>query len=250
MKINERLIVIAREIERGKTMADIGTDHGFLPIYLLRENVCPMAIATDISSKSLSKAKREWENILNKDDNLGTFITRVGDGLKVIKPEEVDYIVIAGMGGILIGDIIGENIEHSKTFENFILQPRNNTGKLRKKLWEIGFKVNKDIVVKEGKFYPIIMVVSKNTDNENITKYLGIDSFELGKEEINLDIYWDYPDSLINNKNEFTVDFLKQNLKKEKIIISKINDNGKNNKYINYHIKRMERIQEILKKVR
>ena len=78
------------------TMADIGTDHGFVPYLFLKENLAQKAIAIDISEPSLNKAKELLKN-LQKD-----YDCRLGDGLKALKKEECQAIIIAGMGGALI----------------------------------------------------------------------------------------------------------------------------------------------------
>ena len=98
--LTERLAAIADEIEKGESVADIGTDHGYLPMYLTKEEISPKVIMADISKGSLNKARRNCRELMPEVK----FDFRNGNGLRVIKKGEVDVIVIAGMGGNLICD--------------------------------------------------------------------------------------------------------------------------------------------------
>lgn len=257
MKLSERLDAIASEIELGKTMADIGTDHGFLPIYMLEAGICPKAIATDISPKSLNKAEIQWKN--GKYD--GEFITRVGNGLGVLNFGEVDTIVIAGMGGLLISDILSDDFNHTKSFNQFILQPRSHTGELRKRLWCMGFEVEKDLLVREGKFIPEILVAKykglNNFTNNKLSSYLGknveikdilITEGKKGVNEISdeFDIFFEFPIALVNNPNKYTREFLSRKLDKENKIINKIYRDTTNYSEVERHQKMRSRIQILI----
>lgn len=145
MNLTDRLSYLANQINKGETMADIGTDHGFLPIYLTEKGICEKAIMCDISSGSLDKAR---ENCM-KHNSKHLWDLRLGNGLEKIAMGEVDVIVIAGMGGILMTKIIGDDIEKSRSFRRFILQPRNNHGYLRKWLYENGFYIIDEGIVDE-----------------------------------------------------------------------------------------------------
>ena len=100
--MKERLKIIADSVNRGESMADIGTDHGFLPIFLLNEGICERAIATDISEAAIAKT-REYSTDALKRGNLSL---RCGSGIEVLEKGEVDIVVIAGMGGVLIAQIL------------------------------------------------------------------------------------------------------------------------------------------------
>lgn len=146
--LTDRLQRIADEITRGETMADIGTDHGLLPLYLWEKGISPTVILCDISEPSLAKAKAaagacQFGHELD---------FRAGDGLTVLKAGEVDDIVIAGMGGLLIRDILSADLEKTCSFGKFILQPRNNAGHLRYWLAAHHFEMTKNQLVREGKF--------------------------------------------------------------------------------------------------
>ena len=147
-KLPDRLKLIAENINQGETMADIGTDHGFLPFYLWKNGICPKIIITDISEASLEKAKgifREYP------ENAGVDF-REGDGLGVLLDGEVDTVIIAGMGGVLITRILGGDILKTLSFKRYILQPRNGSGKLRYWLEKAGFSILSENLAAEGKF--------------------------------------------------------------------------------------------------
>lgn len=156
IKLSDRLQVIADRVEKNKTMADIGTDHGFLPIYLIQSGKCKKVIATDISMLSLSKAIENAERIL-KDNKV--FEARKGNGLNVLDDGEADTVVIAGMGGKLIRDIMAADLKHTCSFNRFVLQPRIGQGVLRKWLCENGFRIINEDVVHEGSYIPEIITV-------------------------------------------------------------------------------------------
>ena len=154
MKLSDRLQLIADEIHCGETMADIGTDHGFLPLYLLEVKKCPKVIMADISRGSLAKAEENCKLAKAKGD----YEFRLGNGIDVLEDGEVDVVVIAGMGGNLIADILEWNLKKSRSIKRYILQPRRHVGKLRHWLYCNGFQIVKESLVEEGKC--IIMVTS------------------------------------------------------------------------------------------
>lgn len=206
--LSERLQAIADLIEYEETMADIGTDHGFLPVYLIKTGKCPYAIATDISSKSLKKA----ENLIDAEDVLKDCSARVGDGLDPIEKGEVDNVVIAGMGGILMTEILSADISKSRSFKKFILQPRSKLYYLRKWIRDNGFTIKKEIIAKEGdRFCEILLVESCKEPN-----YSDGEGFLLS----------DYfPETLINNPNELTLEYLNHHLFKNETILNNLKEN-------------------------
>lgn len=117
MKLSDRLQLIADEINIGETMADIGTDHGFLPLYLLDSGKCPHVIMADISPGSLKKAEENCQLY----DKTREYDLRLGNGIDVLADGEVDVVAIAGMGGLLICDILGWNLKkqiHQKIYSS------------------------------------------------------------------------------------------------------------------------------------
>ncbi|MCI5698367.1 MAG: class I SAM-dependent methyltransferase [Clostridiales bacterium] len=193
--LSERLKTIADLIPYEETMADIGTDHGFLPVYLIETGRSPNAIATDISEGSLQKAidlakGKKLDNMLS---------TRRGDGLDVIGKAEVDNVIIAGMGGILISDILGKDIEKAKSFKRLILQPRSKIGFLRKWLRDHNFTIERETLVKElDKICEIIVAIPYEEFHD------------------------EFPFSIVNSSNKYTLEYLETHLKKNTMILDTI----------------------------
>lgn len=154
MKLTKRLHAIAQKVEKNSIVADIGTDHGYIPKYLIDNEISKMVIATDISEGSLSKTTSYVE-----EETLSDFIMpRLGSGLSTIKPFEVDTVIIAGMGGVLISEILEADRKKASTFVRFILQPMVGSIELRKYLISSGFKIlGEDLVKEDGRYYEIIL---------------------------------------------------------------------------------------------
>lgn len=151
MKLDKRLLVCA-EMTEGSFVCDIGTDHGYLPAYLLRSGKGTKAIAADIGEKPLAAAKATFEN---EGIEGGQLI--LSDGLKNIPLDGVTDIVIAGMGGELISKILNAD-ERSRTCgANFILQPMTRASVLRRYLADNGFEVTEERAVWDGEFAYSVM---------------------------------------------------------------------------------------------
>ena len=152
MKLSVRLQSIADIIKIQNIIADIGSDHGKLPVYLIKNKLAKTVLATDISAHSLEKTR-----LLADGNGLGhDIITFLGDGLKPLKEYgyKVDLGIIAGMGGLEIIKILESDIQF---IQHYIFSPQQNTSALRKKLNEFDYKIIKDfIVLDKGKFYDII----------------------------------------------------------------------------------------------
>lgn len=165
MEISNRLITIANMIDNCQSIVDVGTDHGYIPIYLISNNKIEHAIASDINKGPIEKAKKNI-HIYGLDKNIEC---RLGGGLTTIKEGEVKVAIIAGMGGNLIRDIIEERYEVFKSLEYAILQPVQNPEVLRKYIYEKGIKIIEEKIIKDdGIFYDILRVkhdsIPKNVD--------------------------------------------------------------------------------------
>lgn len=155
MKLTPRLQAIAELIEPGSVVADIGTDHGYLPVYLLLEQICSRIVAADINSAPLEQAKETVAafNCLQKID------IRQGNGLSILREDDnVDTVVIAGLGGRTIASILTEGQDKLKHVQHLILQPMSETGYLRVFLAENGFALVHESLAMEGhRLYEIIL---------------------------------------------------------------------------------------------
>jgi tRNA A22 N-methylase len=156
VKLSDRLEKICALIEPGERVADIGADHALLPIALYERGVTRAPILSDIRPGPLEKAR---ENI-GRRLNGAVFDIRLGGGLEPYAYGEVDTVVVAGMGGRLIADILSADPEKARSFGRYILQPRNASDKLRVRLAELGFVVTDEVLATEGKFICEILCAS------------------------------------------------------------------------------------------
>ena len=147
-----RLYTVSTLVPKGARVADIGTDHGHLPIYLISEGISPFCIACDIKEKPLLNAK---ENI--KKTATQNIDTRLGPGLAPVLPHEVDCITIAGMGGEVIASILDAADWVRDPKYTLILQPMTSADALRRYLCEKGFSIESETAVEENrKVYTVI----------------------------------------------------------------------------------------------
>jgi tRNA (adenine22-N1)-methyltransferase len=153
INLKGRLQKVASMVDHCKKPADIGTDHAYLPIYLVQSGICPMAIATDIKKGPLRKAEK---NIIryHMQDKIEL---RLGDGLIPIKDDGCDVLIIAGMGGVLIRDIIEKSIDTARKAKYIVMQPMYAEEALREFLLRYGFNIMEESLAKhEGRIYPVI----------------------------------------------------------------------------------------------
>lgn len=153
IRISDRLRIVAHMCDKGAVVADIGTDHGYLPIYLVQEGIAASAIAMDLRKGPLEKAKKHiCDNCL--EDRIQT---RLSDGLEKLSKNEADIITICGMGGRLIADIVtkGKDVITQNTI--LVVSPQSEVGEFRHFLVSQGFEIEDEQMLKEdGKYYFII----------------------------------------------------------------------------------------------
>ena len=139
-----------------QTVADVGTDHAYLPCVGILNGKLKKAIAADIGKGPLEAAK----TTIQRYGLTEQIETRLGPGLTVLHPSEVEGVVIAGMGGKLIVSILEENLLLTRSFERLVLQPNIDANVLRDWLSQHQFNIiDEKIVLDEGKFYEIIVAV-------------------------------------------------------------------------------------------
>ncbi len=146
---------LADQVSACAVLADIGTDHGFLPIYLVENNRIKKAIAMDVKEGPLSRAKEHIKEAGLEDK----IELRLSDGVEKLQPEEARCILIAGMGGPLMEKILTKGRRICERTEELILQPQSEIKEFREFLTHHGYKfLAEDIVLDEGKFYFIMKV--------------------------------------------------------------------------------------------
>ncbi len=155
MKLTPRLKTIADLVPKGHRVADVGTDHAYIPVYLIEHDISERIIATDINKGPLNNADRT----IQENSMTNMIETRLGGGLSPYEPGEVDTVIVAGMGGLLIADIMKASKAVIDSVDRLILQPMVAQKELRKWLIENNFVIVDEVLSKEGnKMYEIIVV--------------------------------------------------------------------------------------------
>lgn len=203
VKISERLIMAASLVSSGNVLADVGTDHGYVPIYLLEQKRIFRAIAMDINSGPLKRAK-EHITLYGMSDYIET---RLSDGVQALSPGEADSILIAGMGGGLVIHILSQGEAVCRKAKELILQPQSELGRVRRFLAEQGYVIETEEMVKEeGKYYPMMRVhyepdVQRMPDNE---------------------VFYQYGQLLLEKKHPVLLDYLEKESKIQQEILERL----------------------------
>lgn len=150
MGLSKRMLMVSHMVSDGNAVADIGTDHAYVPIHLVRHGHSPRAIAMDINRGPLEKAQTNitiygLEKLIE---------TRLSNGLEKLFDDEVQTIIIAGMGGDLIVRILTDGSHALQTPKELILQPQSEWEKVRHALHQMGYRIEKeDMIEEDGKYY-------------------------------------------------------------------------------------------------
>lgn len=197
-----RIDKIVEFVDENKIVADIGSDHGITAIKIYEEKNPKKVIATDISKDSLQK-------LVDKLEYSGYDIeTIVTDGIKEL-PQNIEEIIISGMGGFLISKIIENGIDVAKSADKLILQANNSLDHLRKFLHSYGFEIIDETNVFEENFIYTIIV----------TKFIGeVDKYD--NEE-----YYIYGKKNIENKDKLTIQYIERELNHARNVINNIKEN-------------------------
>ncbi len=202
MKLDSRLMAIANLVRENKVFADIGTDHAYLPVYLVEKGITKKAVAADLRVGPLENAKDAVVSYGFTEQ----IELRLSDGLDNFKENEVEEIAVAGMGGLLISQFI-EKTEWLKNEDiHLILQPMTHIEELRKTLFDNGFVIEEEVVAEDGdKLYIILSVYFYNgptayTDLDLIVGKLPYNNDNLSKKYL-AKIYNKYNKKLIALKN-------------------------------------------------
>ena len=210
MELSERLNSIVKHIEKTEILADIGTDHGYIPIYSIENEICNKAIAIDINKDPLDKAR--LNAIIEGVDDKIDF--RLADGIKGLKKEEANVVVIAGMGGNLIRDILEESIGTVESIDYLILQPAQNPEILREYLYTNDYEVIKEDLCYDEEIYYEVFKVKRKAGESTI-----LDS-----------LYYEISPKLLMEKHPLMKDYLEEkvsNYKRIEGFIKEGTDNAK-----------------------
>lgn len=156
MELSKRLQAVADLVTPGYTIADVGTDHAYIPIYLVEKGIVQRAVAMDINEGPLDRATEHIKE--NKLEN--QIQTRLSNGLQHLQKGEVDTVILAGMGGNLMINILNEDFNKTNSLKECILQPQSEVFKVRTFLLEKGFLfIEENMVLDDGKYYPMMKVI-------------------------------------------------------------------------------------------
>ena len=184
MKLDSRLMAIADLVRKDKVFADIGTDHAYLPVYLVEKGIINKAIASDLRVGPLENAKDAVVSYGYSEQ----IELRLSDGLDNFREDEAQEIAVAGMGGLLISSFIQRTQWLKNENIHLILQPMTHVEELRKTLFDNGFVIDREVVAKDGdKLYIILSVYyyagqTAYTDLDLIVGKLPYNNDELSKE--------------------------------------------------------------------
>ncbi|ASW43650.1 tRNA (adenine(22)-N(1))-methyltransferase [Clostridium isatidis] len=210
MELSKRLKLIINNIDPTGVLADIGTDHGYIPIYAVKNNLCQKAIATDVNKFPLDKAR--LNAILEGADDKLEF--RLGNGLKPLNNNEANIIIIAGMGGNLIVNILEDSIDKVNELDYLILQPAQNPEVLREYLYNNNYEIIKeDLCLDENIYYELFKVKRKKGEITQLDP-----------------IYYEVSPKLLMEKHPLLKDYLKLKIENYNRILGYINEETENAK--------------------
>ena len=202
IKLSKRLNKIAELVDFGASVIDVGTDHGYVPNFLCEKKISRDIIATDISKNSLEKSIE----LTRERDNEKYIRNILANG---IVKENRDNIIIAGLGGIQIAEIILNSIEIARSAKKLILQPMQKTNILRRELNNMGFEIiDEEIIFEDDRYFEIILA-----------RYFG----EIKNLE-EVDFY--FSKSLMEKKDKVYLDFLRERQRELEKILSNINNDS------------------------
>lgn len=227
MELSKRLQGITKMVDRSQIGLDIGCDHGYIPMYLVKNNYCKRFIASDVNLGPLEKAKRNIENegLINKIE------LRRGSGFKVVSENEVNFAILSGMGGYLIRDLIEESFDIVSKLQYLILQPIQNIEVLREYLYNKGFEILDEAIVWDDFYYQILKV--KAAEVKYTKKYKSRYSY--------------FGEKLLQNKDIFVAYAIDKKIEDIHKIIDLITDDGeaalKRRRQLHIELKNLEEIK-------
>jgi tRNA (adenine22-N1)-methyltransferase len=169
IKLSPRLQAVAELVKPGLKLADIGTDHAYLPIYLIQQGKSPLAVAIDIHRGPYESALKQVA-LQGLEDKISVIL---GNGLEPLQHRQVDVVVLAGMGSATMIEILEAKPELVLKLQQLVLQPMVGVGQMRKWLVENGWAINNEILVKDDGF--IYTVLSALPGEQSISDWLTLE---------------------------------------------------------------------------
>lgn len=169
LRLSERINMAAKMVRNGSVVADIGTDHAYLPAKLILDGICPKALACDLRKGPLDNAKKTVEayGIADKVE------LRLSDGFDKIEPFEAQDFVICGMGGTLMAELVSRAYWLKDPAKKLILQPQSHAEDIRSYLIDNGFEIlEEDACIDSGKLYCAMSAIYTGSKNEKSISYI------------------------------------------------------------------------------
>ncbi|WP_459480422.1 tRNA (adenine(22)-N(1))-methyltransferase [Clostridium saccharoperbutylacetonicum] len=228
MELSKRLTWIIEKVDKVQVIMDIGTDHGYIPIYLVKNNIAQKVIASDINKDPLKKAKinAALDGVSDKVD------LRLGGGLEPLKNNDAQAVIIAGIGGNLIRDILENDFDKVKKLEYLILQPAQNPEVLREYLYTNDYEIiDEDICLDDNKYYELFKVRYKKGD------YISLEN-----------LFYEISPLMLNKKLPLLKAYIESKIEKNKKVIEFITDSTEHAIMRRNELKdKNEKLEKILK---
>lgn len=210
INISERLKCVAGLVNKGARVADIGTDHAYLPIYLVQNGISNKVYACDVRKEPLRRAKLHIDEYGLSDK----ITTQLCDGLKGINKGDVDTVTICGMGGKLMKNILKAGIDKLGDNTQLVLSAQSELRDFRKYLLEIGVDIKSEhMLLEDGKYYFIFDCVY-NTQDEY---YLNVTNIQQNNIYEHAAVAGDIHNNNIHNNDSHREDYDKEDNDKKKI---------------------------------
>ncbi len=169
MRLSKRMLAIADFVTAGSRLCDVGTDHGYVPIYLVESGRIPGAIAMDVNPGPLRRAGAHVGAHHLRDQ----IELRLSDGLEKLRPGEADTVMITGIGGALMQKIIEDGSEVLSGVGELILQPQSEIAAFRHFLHAHAYKITREqMLIDDGKYYVIMRAVHGDERYASETEYI------------------------------------------------------------------------------
>lgn len=204
MQLSKRLQAVADTVTRGNTVVDVGCDHAYIAIYLIKEAIAPRVIAMDINKGPLKRANENikaqgYENCIE---------TRLSDGLEKLDKEEADTVLMAGIGGVLMIRILEQGKEVLKYSKELVLSPQSEINLVRKYLHENLYAIKEEkMVLDEGKYYVVIRALPVSE-----------------QERYEKEVYYQYGKILLENKEPYLLEYLQRERRLHLEIVEKLKE--------------------------
>lgn len=155
LQLSDRLQAVASMVTENNRLADVGTDHAYIPIYLCQTGKIPSAVAMDVKKGPLLRAEQNI-TLYQLENHIQI---RLSDGVQKLDAGEVDSVVIAGMGGTLVQKILEDGKKVLQTVKELVLQPQSDIDAVRRYLQENEYCITGEkIICEDGKYYPMMKV--------------------------------------------------------------------------------------------